>query len=69
MHRRRIYTEEKAKVVAAAWGTEFIKFLAALAVLHKDELHQNDMKKKMNSSYSSNRPGIKFCSYCRMERN
>ena len=36
--RRRIYTEEKAKVVAAAWETEFIKFLAALAILHQDEL-------------------------------
>ena len=24
----------KAKVVAAAWGTEFIQFLATLAVLH-----------------------------------
>ena len=33
-HRRRINTEEKAKVVAAVWGTKFIKFLAALAVLH-----------------------------------
>ena len=33
--RRRIYfTEEKAKVVAAAWGTELIQFLAALAILH-----------------------------------
>ena len=42
-HIGRIYTEEKAKVVAAAWGTEFILFLAALAVLHQD-----DMKKRMN---------------------
>ena len=25
-HRRRINTEEKAKVVAAVWGTEFIFF-------------------------------------------
>ena len=33
-HRRRINTEEKAKVVAAVCGTEFIKFLAALAILH-----------------------------------
>ena len=32
-HRRRIQTEEKAKVVAAFWGTEF---LAALAVFHLD---------------------------------
>ena len=35
---RRIYTEEKAKVVAAVWGTEFIRFLAALAILHHDDL-------------------------------
>ena len=33
-HRRRIYTEEKAKVVAAVWGTEVIQFLDALAILH-----------------------------------
>ena len=43
-HHRRIYTEEKVKVVAAVWGTEFTQFLAALAFLHKD-----DMKKRMNS--------------------
>ena len=29
-HRRRIYTEEKAKVVTAAWGTELLQFLATL---------------------------------------
>ena len=40
---RRIYTEEKAKVVAAVWGIECIQFLAALAVLHQDY-----MKKRMN---------------------
>ena len=28
--RRRIYTKEKAKVVAAVWGTELIQFLAML---------------------------------------
>ena len=33
-HRRRINTEEKAKVVAAAWVTELIQFLAKLAILH-----------------------------------
>ena len=33
-HRRRIKTEEKAKVVAAVWGTGFIQFLAALAIMH-----------------------------------
>ena len=44
-HKRRIYTltEEKTKVVAAVWGTEFIRILAALAILH-----QNDMKKEIN---------------------
>ena len=36
-------TEEKAKVVAAVWGTELLLFLALLAVLHQD-----DMKKRMN---------------------
>ena len=29
-HTRRIKTEEKAKIVADAWGTELIQFLAAL---------------------------------------
>ena len=43
IRKRRIYTEEKAKVVAAAWGTKLIQFLAALAVLL-----QNDMKKLIN---------------------
>ena len=33
-YRRRINTERKAKVVAAVWGTEFIQFLAALAIWH-----------------------------------
>ena len=42
-HSRRIDTEEKAKVVAAVWGPKLIKFLAALAILHQD-----DMKKRMN---------------------
>ena len=33
-HRRRIRTEEKAKVVTSVWGAEFIQFLVALAVLY-----------------------------------
>ena len=33
---KRIKTEEKAKVVAAAWGTEMIQFHATLAVLHQE---------------------------------
>ena len=41
--RRRIYTEETAKVIAAVWGIELIQLLATLSVLHQD-----DMKKRMN---------------------
>ena len=38
-YRTRINTEEKAKnFVAAAWGAELIQFLAALAILHQDDL-------------------------------
>ena len=33
-HRRRIKTEEKAKVVAAIRGAELIQFLATPAILH-----------------------------------
>ena len=51
-HRRRKKTEEKAKVVAAFWGTELNKFLAALTIWHQD-----DLKKGMNSSCSSYRTG------------
>ena len=29
-----IYTEEKAKVVATVWGTEFIQFLAGIHPFH-----------------------------------
>ena len=36
-------TEEKANVVAAVWGTEFIKFHAALQIYHQD-----DLEKRMN---------------------
>ena len=37
-HRRRIKTEERAKVVTAVWGTELLQFLAALAIFHQDDL-------------------------------
>ena len=50
--RRRINTEEKAKVVPVIWGTELIQFIAALAILHQD-----DLKKGINSAFSSYRPG------------
>ena len=33
-HRRRTYTEEKAKVVTADWGKELLQILVALAILH-----------------------------------
>ena len=36
-HKRRINTEEKAKVVAAVWGTELLQFLAVIAILHYAE--------------------------------
>ena len=66
-HRRRIKTEEKAKVVAAVWGTEFIQFLAALAILHYRTILENRMNSSFclihlgacNSSYSSSRPSAK----------
>ena len=51
-HRRRINTEEKATVVAAVWGTEFIQFLALLAIFHGTIL-----KNRKNSSFTSNHPG------------
>ena len=38
VHRRKIYTEEKAKVVAAAWGIELLQFPAAPAILSQDKL-------------------------------
>ena len=34
-HRRRIKTEEKAKVVAAVGGTELMQFFAELAIFYK----------------------------------
>ena len=51
-HRRKIKTEEKAKVVAAVWGKEMIQFLAALAILHQDGL-----KKKINRITATQRNG------------
>ena len=51
--RRRIYTDEKAKVVTADWDTDLNRFLAALVAI----LHQDDLKNRMNSSFSSYHPG------------
>ena len=58
--RRRIYAEDKAKVVADIWGPEFIQFLAAaLTILN---MHQDDLKNRMNSSSFSFHPGAINCS-------
>ena len=38
--RRRIKTEEKAKVVASVWGSELFQLLAALAIFHQDNLQK-----------------------------
>ena len=46
-HRRRIKTEEKAKVVAAVWGTESIYFFASQAIMHQD-----DLKNRINSTWT-----------------
>ena len=51
-HRRRISTEEKAKVVAAVWGTEFNQFLAELAILYYE-----DLKNRMNCTRLIGRKG------------
>ena len=40
--KRRIKTEEKAKVVASVCGEEFIQFLAALAIFHQDDFEEKD---------------------------
>ena len=48
MHRRKIYTEEKAKVVAAIWGTECASYFALGRFEEQDELHQDCLKEIMN---------------------
>ena len=74
-HKRRIYTTEKAKVVAASWGTELPQFLATLAILH-----QNRLKNMLiftlsfnlawcKSACSSNHPGEKKASAARNLNN
>ena len=49
--KKKMKTKEKAKVVSAVWGTEFNSLPHALAIFHQD-----DLKKGMDSSYSSFRP-------------
>ena len=66
-HRWRINTEEKF----SGWGGEFMKFLAPLVVLllDNDELHQDDLKKRTNSSYSSKSAKCKIVSAARNWNN
>ena len=57
------HIEEKARVVAALWGTEFIQFLAGLAILH-DHKEQDEFiiffkSSWCNSSISSIHPSAK----------
>ena len=54
LHGRSIYTEEKSKVVAAAWEIDLIEILTALAILNYSRTILNN---RMNSSFSSNHPG------------
>ena len=55
-HRRRIYTKEKAKVVAAVWSTEFINFVRRASYFAPGQfkecadLHQNKLKNKVQLS-------------------
>ena len=37
-----IKTEEKALVVAAVWGTEFVQFLAALDIFHQVDFEEKE---------------------------
>ena len=57
-YRRRIKTEEKAKVVVSVWVEEFIPSLAALAILPRTILNSSFSFKSSwcNSSYNSNCP-------------
>ena len=54
-HKRRIKTEEKAKVVVSVWGEEFIQFLATTAILPRTILNnrmnctKDDLKEKDES--------------------
>ena len=54
-HRIRIKTEEKTKVVATVWGTEFIQFIATLAIFLQD-----DLKKKRKRKTATGQNGCCF---------
>ena len=41
-HRRWRKKEEKAKVVAAVWGTESIQFIAAQDIFHQDDCEEKE---------------------------
>ena len=48
-HRRRIIAEEKAKVVAAVWGTEFLKFLKYTMLATKEYLWIKNLQQTPSS--------------------
>ena len=60
-YRRRINTEEKAKVVTANWGTKFIQFLATLAVLNycRTKNMMNGTRITWRKGWVQNRPSEK----------
>ena len=63
-HRKRINTEEKAKVVAAVWGQNLINSLPRQLFWfeEKDEFTLFFKSSWCNSSYCSNRPTAECCS-------
>ena len=70
---RRITTEEKAKVVAAGWGAEFIQFLAALAILPRTILKNSVARNLIKQSddlciffclYPSSMTSARFGLFC-----
>ena len=60
--RKRIYIEQKAKVVALYQGAELLQFLATLATLFQDDLNNRRIRTMTSrrigckSAYSSTRP-------------
>ena len=49
--RRRIKTEKMAEVVADAWGAELLQFLAALAIVHMNDLKNRRIAPGRNEEY------------------
>ena len=73
IHRKRIKTEEKSKVVASVWGEEYIQFHAALAVLPRTILNNRmNCNSHTNEFYEVNKflkPKIRFNFICDVQIN